>query len=82
MLTQVQSQHGLDAECAQEQQAPNKAVANSPATKQDSMQAPNRAVANSLATQQAGENLLWLVLARVLKINQSICGTLFCAMHL
>lgn len=51
MLTQVQAQHSLDAECAQELQAPNRTVANSPATQQEIVQAPNRAVANAPATQ-------------------------------
>lgn len=48
---QVQAQHSLDAECAQELQAPNRTVANSPATQQEIVQAPNRAVANAPATQ-------------------------------
>lgn len=51
MLTQVQAQHSLDAECDQELQAPKRTVANSPATQQESVQAPNRAVANTPATQ-------------------------------
>lgn len=57
MLVQVQAQHSLDAECAQEQQAPNRAVANSPATQQESMQAYNMAVAKSPATQQKSKQV-------------------------
>ncbi len=74
MLVQVQAQHSLDAECAHEQQAPNRTVANSPATQQESMQAPNRAVANSPATQQHSKQVrTCFVLARVLKTNLCLC---------
>ena len=38
MFVQVQAQRSLDAECAQQRQAPNRAVANSPATQQESKQ--------------------------------------------